>query len=223
MTNPRPITESFRHYAAGIAFLAVAFLAVKVTLLVDVLEPKILTTTENVDRTVAITGAAMRNLELATRSMKNEQDAEYQQIQAVSVEVAQIASGLTTSVSKLNSTLDSLNALTEHTDRNMGSVEKDADTAIKNVNPALTSLNAELDKLQPLTENLTQAVAGLPPIEKNATDITANTAKVTADLAKLSDHYTKQILKPVTEVKVVSGFVWNSFLRFAGAAIGVKF
>ena len=219
MTTPRPITESFRHYAAGMAFLAVAFLVVKITLLVDVLEPKILTTTENVDRTVAITGAAMRNLELATRSMKKEQDAEYQQIQAVSVEVAQIASGLTTSVSKLNSTLDSLNALTEHTDKNMGAVEQDAATAIKNVTPALVSLNAELGKLQPLTDNLTAAVAGIPPIEKNAVQVTANAAETTGYLRDVAKHYRDTVMAPVKKTRAVLSHVAGYTATVLGKAL----
>jgi chromosome segregation ATPase len=218
----RTILEIFRDAAAAICFLAVAFLAMKLAMAMDAVEPKIILATENVDRTVIITGAAMANLEKATRSIKAREDAEYDKVQAVSTQLAGVVAGVNGSISKLDSTLDSLTALTQSTNENMGKVEVDADANLRQLQPALSNLNVELEKLPAVTESLNAAIQGMQPIEKNAGEITANTAAITDDAKKTADFYYSKLTAPVSMAKKVGEAAGHYATLFFGAYLGAK-
>ncbi len=212
----RTALEVFRDAGAGVAFLALAFGVVKMTLLIDVLEPKLLVTVENVDRVTIITGRAMSNLEQATRALKKQEDLQAQSIVLLTGKISVIADSANRTVGRVNDTLGSLGVMIDAANGSVTRVSNAAAATLADLQPALRSLNTELEQLPAVTRDLDKSMVELTPVLTNMQAITGNTAAVTGDLQLVADHYTKQILAPVSKAKAAAKVIAHYAVEFRG-------
>lgn len=229
LDRDRTALEIFRDACAGLCLLSIAFAGLKLALFVDLMEPKAILATENLDRTIIITGGAMTNLEKATRSLRKQEDDEAAYVETLSLKLSAIADNANSSVTKLNTALDGLSALVAHSDSETARIAKDADLALQGIAPSLANLNTDLAEMQPILKNAAEVtgnptlpltMANLEHSSENLVKITDNTAAITGSAAKTADFYYRKLTAPTSAAVGALKVAAHYAALFAGAVVG---
>ena len=138
-------------------------------------------TDQHLNRVLIVAGATLGNIEKASRSIDDREQAELKQLNAV-------MGGLQVTVGKVNGTVDSLNFLITDTDRQMVKVTEHADLTIQASTPAVNALTVDLQKFG-TTLDTTQKVFGDPAIPMMIASMARsanNVEGITGDLHKIT-------------------------------------
>ena len=219
-------------YVAGIfALVSVGFAGIKMGDLANSAQQDMTRVTQQVNRLVIIAAGTATNVEKSTRSIQAKEDAEYAQIQAMSLQLNSIAKNANVGVLELNDTLASVNTLVKDSDTQIVKVTNHADETIQAATPAVKALTVDLVKFGTTLDtankvmgdpNIPQGIANFNAAMKNFMVMTADGVIVMNDAAKSADWAYKRLTAPVTTARAIGNFAWHSALTFGGAYVGAS-
>ena len=196
--------------------LALFWLALEAAWTVHELRPKLAVTITNIDRATIAAGAAAGNVEKASRAWKAASEEQASQTTKAMSSVSAAAEQLTQFISRTDNSLNS---------QFIPSLQ----TALQEENAAMLesqkSLQSNLESAQKVLLDADKVIAD-PAIKasvdnlslsvKNTAEITGNVAATTESVKNGVDYEVKQIMAPVSKVKMILLFV----VKVARTALG---
>jgi hypothetical protein len=212
--------------AAIFCVVSVGFCAIAVYQFILTGRQESTATDQHLNRVLIVAGATLTNIEKASRSIDDREQAELKQVNAV-------MGGLQITVAKVNVTVDSLNALVVHSDTRMGTLADNTNTDLNDLHPALVnlngsiaSLNAAIKPIPGIEEDLHASLMEVPPtlkkfqvVEDNLGTVSGNAAAITDSGRKIAKHYEDEILKPVKKARLAWGYFAGWWATVLGKAM----